>query len=178
MSRAALLLVAGMVAAPALVACDRGTPDTAPDRATIVRIVDGDTIDIEIGGRDERVRLTGVDTPEVAHDAWGDRPANPAECFGDDATAFTTSLIPPGAEVRLERDVVPRDDYGRLLAYVYRAEDGLFVNRSLAEDGYADTLDIAPNGAHAAELAQVVSTARAEGRGLWGACGGADVPVR
>lgn len=170
MSRAALLLVAGMVAAPALVACDRGTPDTAPDRATIVRIVDGDTIDIEIGGRDERVRLTGVDTPEVAHDAWGDRPANPAECFGDDATAFTTSLIPPGAEVRLERDVVPRDDYGRLLAYVYRADDDLFVNHELVRRGYARPLTIAPNDTHAELFVDAAHAAQADGVGLWSAC--------
>ena len=72
--------------------------------------------------RTRRVRLIGIDTPETK------KPDTPIECFGPEATAFTTSLLPPGTALHLERDVVARDDYGRLLAYVYRGDDGTFVN--------------------------------------------------
>ncbi len=153
-------------------ACTPTRAAPADGTATVVAVTDGDTIDVDFGGDVEAVRLLGIDTPETHH------PTKPVECFGTEASARTAELLPEGTAVHLVRDVEARDRYGRLLAYVYRAEDDLFVNRSLAEDGYADVLDIAPNGAHAAELARVVSTARAEGRGLWGACGGADVPVR
>ena len=77
-----------------------------------------------IDGREERVRLIGIDTPET-------NPADVIECFGPEATSYITALIPVGTPVRIERDVVNRDDYGRLLGYVYRAEDGVFVNYEL-----------------------------------------------
>ncbi|MBL8777026.1 MAG: thermonuclease family protein [Acidimicrobiales bacterium] len=155
-----------------LAACAPSRAAPVDGAATVVSVTDGDTIDVDFGGAVEPVRMLGIDTPETHH------PTKPVECFGAEASARTAELLPEGTEVHLVRDVEARDRYGRLLAYVYRAEDDLFVNRSLAEDGYADVLDIAPNGAHAAELAQAVSTARVEGRGLWGACGGPDVPVR
>lgn len=164
------ILVAALLVLAAACTPSRAAP--ADGTATVVEVSDGDTIDVDFGGDVEAVRLLGIDTPETHH------PTKPVECFGAEASARTAELLPEGTAVRLVRDVEARDRYGRLLAYVYRAEDELFVNRSLAEDGYADTLDIAPNDAHAAELAQVVSVARAEGRGLWGRCGGPDVPVR
>jgi micrococcal nuclease len=72
--------------------------------------------------------------------------------------------------VRLERDVEARDHFGRLLAYVYRSDDGLFVNLQLARLGYARPLTIAPNNAHAGEIAAAVAEARTEHQGLWRAC--------
>ena len=75
-----------------------------------------------------------------------------------------------GTRVRLVRDVEARDRYDRLLAYVYRAEDGLFVNEQMARDGYADVLTFPPNVAHAADFVDAVRAAREAGRGLWGAC--------
>lgn len=150
----------------------RGVAAPTDGAATVVEVTDGDTIDVDFAGEQESVRLLGIDTPETHH------PTKPVECFGAEAAARTAALLPAGTPVRLVRDAEARDRFGRLLAYVYRTADGLFVNRSLAEDGYADVLDIAPNDAHAAELARLVAGARAEGRGLWGACGGPDVPVR
>lgn len=134
------------------------------------RVVDGDTVDVVVSGTDERTRLIGIDTPE----STGDRPA---ECFGMEAAELTRSLLPKGTAVRLERDAEARDDYGRLLAYVYRASDGLFVNLELARLGYADAMRIEPNTAHAGQIATAVDAARAAGRGLWGACGGRDVTI-
>ena len=90
-------------------------PDSIVANAEVDYIVDGDTIDVIIGGNQERVRLTGIDTPEISHAANGNRPASAGECFGEEATRFTESLLPVGTPVLLERDVVARDDYGRMI---------------------------------------------------------------
>jgi micrococcal nuclease len=142
-----------------------------PGAVRVVEVVDGDTIDVEVGGRTEHVRLIGIDTPETKD------PRTPVECFGAEASARTAELLPPGTEVRLVSDVEERDRYDRLLAYVYRVGDGLFVNLALAREGYADQLTIAPNVAHTAELRAATSEARREQRGLWPACGGIDTPA-
>src|SRR5690242_16607356 len=76
--------------------------------AVVTKIVDGDTIDVTIHGRDERVRLIGIDTPEIAHEAFDGRAANAAECYGEDAKRYTEGLLAVGSGVRLERDVVAR----------------------------------------------------------------------
>jgi len=106
-------------------------------------------------------------TPETKH------PTKPVQCFGKEASAFTTSLLPKGTPVRLERDVEPRDDYGRLLAYVSRVDDGLSVNAELVRLGYAQPLTIPPNVAHAEEYRALAAEARSSGAGLWQACGDA-----
>ena len=138
-----------------------------PGTATVDHVVDGDTVEVTLGRRTETVRLLGIDTPETV------KPGAPVDCFGPEASARTKDLLPAGTEVRLTRDVELRDRYDRLLAYVARASDDLFVNRALVADGYARTLAIAPNDAHRAELAAAERDARAAGRGLWGACSGA-----
>jgi micrococcal nuclease len=74
--------------------------------------------------------------------------------------------------VRLERDVEARDDYGRLLAYVHRADDGLFVNLELVERGYAQPMTIPPNVANAERFVAAAREAEAADRGLWSSCGG------
>jgi micrococcal nuclease len=167
-----------------LAACDSGSdagtgpipttsaPGAVEANATVDRIVDGDTVDVTTvdGDRSERVRLIGIDTPEVAHAASGDRPGNPAECYGDDAKAFTGRLLPSGTAVRLERDVVARDDYGRLLAYVYRASDGVFVNYELARHGFAQPLTIQPNSRFADLIVEATRRAESDALGLWSAC--------
>ena len=168
------------VAVVASTGCRTGVPDpgaiatdttpTVAANATYDRIVDGDTIDVVVDGRGERVRLTGIDTPEIAHEAFGDRPANDAECFADEATAFITSLIPAGSPIRLERDVVGRDDYGRLLAYVYRPSDGVFVYYEIVRQGYARPLSIAPNTAHSELMVEAARDAERDDAGLWSAC--------
>ena len=138
----------------------------AAPNATMVRAVDGDTIDVRIRGTTERVRLIGIDTPETK------KPNTPVQCYGPEASAFTEQALPPGESVVLVRDREARDDYGRLLAYVYRATDGLFVNLDLATRGLARPLTIAPNDAHAAEFVAAARAAEAADLGLWGACSG------
>lgn len=133
--------------------------------ARVARVTDGDTIHVERNGHDETIRLIGIDTPETK------KPNHPVECFGPEASARLTALLPVGTAVRLERDAEARDTYDRTLAYVYR-DDGLFVNLAMVADGYAGTLAIAPNVAHAPELGDAARAARGQGTGLWGACGG------
>ena len=74
--------------------------------------------------------------------------------------------------MRLERDVVGRDDYGRLLAYVYLAADGRMVNELIVAAGFAQPLTIPPNSTFAARFVAAARDAEAAGLGLWGACGG------
>ena len=125
------------------------------------KVIDGDTIDVSGG---ERVRLIGIDTPET------NDPNRPAGCFGKEATGFTASMLAPGTPVRLVGDVEQRDRYGRLLAYVYRRDDGLFVNAELLRRGYAQLLTIPPNVAHTDEFVSIARDARARSQGLWAAC--------
>lgn len=136
-----------------------------PGAATVTRVIDGDTIEVRLAGRLERVRLLGIDTPESV------KPGTPPECFSHEASAATTGYLPKGTTVALVRDVEARDDYGRLLAYVYRERDHSFVNLWLVEQGFAGLLTYPPNVAHAAQLQQASSRARDAGRGLWSTCG-------
>lgn len=138
--------------------------DAVAANATVVRVVDGDTVDVRIGRKRERVRLIGINTPETVD------PRRPVECFGPQAKDATKHLLPPGTAVRVERDAEPRDDYGRLLGYLVRARDGLFINLYLARQGLAVPLSIAPNTAHAPEFAEAARAAEAASRGLWGTC--------
>ena len=126
-------------------------------------MVDGDTIHVEVGGRREKVRYIGVDTPESV------KPGTPVECFAKRASRFNAGLV-AGERVRLVLDAEERDRYGRLLAYVYRARDGLFVNAALVRRGYAVPLTIPPNVEHAGEFRRLGERARQLGRGLWSAC--------
>ena len=157
-----------LLGAVALTACRPSTAaaPTAPLAATVVRVVDGDTIDLRFGGTTERVRLIGIDTPETV------KPNTPVQCYGPEASAHTKALLPKGTAVTVERDLEPRDTYGRLLLYVHRASDHLFVNLDLAQGGFARPLTIAPNTAHEADFAAAVAAAQAGKVGLWGACGG------
>ncbi|MPY93090.1 MAG: thermonuclease [Acidimicrobiia bacterium] len=138
-------------------------PEVAGAPATVQRIVDGDTLVLRLGDRDDRVRLIGIDTPETK------KPDSPVECFGPEAADRLASLAPPGAEVRLLRDVEERDDYDRLLAYLF-LPDGDFVNLRMVAEGYATTLRIEPNVTFAPELGTAESAASRAGLGLWGAC--------
>lgn len=157
-----------MLAAATLLGCGPGTPGRPGDEldanATLRRIVDGDTIVVDAGGVDERVRLIGINTPESVD------PRRPVMCFGKEASAHIERLIPPGTPLRLERDVEARDRYDRLLAYVYRSSDGLFVNLAMVQQGYANQYTYPPNVAHDDDFRSAARSARDRGIGLWGAC--------
>ena len=142
------------------------TPKPSDTNAVVVRVIDGDTVDLRFGNRRERVRLIGIDTPETK------KPNTPIQCFGPEASDFTKHLLEVGTSVLVRRDVEARDDYGRLLGYIYRSSDGLFVNLELVRLGYARPLTIAPNNAFASDFVQAARTAEATNLGLWAACSG------
>ena len=158
---------------------DSGMPDSdaTPDHeheetnAIVERVVDGDTIVVAIIGNRERVRLLGIDTPEsVAVN-------RPEQCYGKESAAYLTSLLPEGTEVTLVRDIESRDQYDRLLAYVVRSSDQLFINLDLLERGYAGVMIYEPNSFYRELFENAENDAFRAGIGLWGVCGGPDVPL-
>jgi micrococcal nuclease len=136
-------------------------PPPGPVRAEVLRAVDGDTIEVALDGDEEDVRYIGVDTPETV------KPGTPVQCFGPEASARNHELV-EGRTVRLDFDHELRDDYGRLLAYVFTG--GKLVNAELVAGGYARTLEIEPNTSRAPMLARLEERAAVAGRGLWSAC--------
>jgi micrococcal nuclease len=161
-----------VVALAAFAGCgSQGDDDEALGHAVnarVVRVIDGDTIEVSIDGQDEDVRYIGVDTPETV------KPDTPVQCYGAQASARNRRLV-EGRTVRLVFDRERRDAYGRLLAYVYtpgRGDAGKppFVNAALIRGGYARTLTIPPNTARATQLGRLQARAGRAGRGLWGAC--------
>ena len=143
-------------------------PGVALEEASVVNVVDGDTIDVLIGGRELRVRYIGVDTPETVD------PRRPVGCFGREASERNRRLV-EGRSVGLERDVSETDQYGRLLRYVW--VDGQMVNAALVEEGYATAATYPPDVRYAELFAALEVQAREAGRGLWGACTTPEVPA-
>ncbi len=139
--------------------------------ATVLSVTDGDTIKVTYGGTEDRVRLIGIDTPET-HGKAGLR-----ECYGEQASQRLKELLPAGTAVTLKTDVEPRDRYDRLLAYVYRDSDGLFINLSQVSAGYAAAFAYPPNTRYVADFATAASSAKQRDLGLWGECGGPDAPI-
>ena len=122
------------------------------------RVIDGDTIVVDMSGKEERVRLIGVDTPETVH------PEKPVEYFGKEASEFTKNMV-EGKELRLEYDWQKRDKYGRLLAYVYLM-DGTFLNAEIIKQGYGFAYTKFPFK-YLEEFRKYEREARESGRGLW-----------
>ena len=131
----------------------------------VTRIIDGDTVEIRYDGKLTSVVLIGVDTPETVH------PQKPIETFGKEASAFTRNLL-LGESVYLRFDGNKTDKYGRLLAYLYRAPDGLFVNLEVVRQGYGKVYTTFPFK-HKALFQHYSGQAQKAGRGLW-SVGGAE----
>ena len=145
-----LLLIAAF-----LLSCASDTEMVVVDtegEARVVRVIDGDTIEIEGGAR---VRYIGIDAPEVYPQT---------EYYGTEAWAKNRELV-EGKTVTLEKDVTEADVYGRLLRYVY--VDGVFVNGELVRLGYARAISYPPDTKYQERLAQLEEEAREAGRGMW-----------
>ena len=147
-----------------LASCSSGATTENKVLVRILTVIDGDTVDIEIDGRTERARLIGVNTPETKH------PTKPIECFGPEASAYMTQLLPKGTDVRIERDTEARDRYGRMLLYLYRNSDNLFINLDLISRGYGTPMSIEPNTFHRNDFVHAAALAEASNVGLWKAC--------
>ena len=135
----------------------------------VTRIIDGDTVEIRYEDDLTSVALIGVDTPETVH------PEKPVERFGTAATAFLENLL-LGESVYLRFEEERTDRYGRLLAYLFRAPDGVFVNLEIVRQGYGKVYTDFPF-AHKALFEHYSGQAQQSGRGLWGA-GDAVAPMR
>jgi micrococcal nuclease len=156
---------AGLVALIMLASCS--TPTAASQSPSsgatvpVLKVTDGDTIHVRYQARDERVRLIGVNTPEV--DWYGGE----AQCFGDEAGRYAQGRL-IGATVRLVFDVDLRDRYERLLAYVYLGSE--LFNLTLVQQGYARADPVPPDTRMASLFESAEAQARQAGRGLWSAC--------
>ncbi|MCX7831976.1 MAG: thermonuclease family protein [Actinobacteria bacterium] len=122
------------------------------EEAIVSRVVDGDTIVVILNGREEKVRLIGIDTPERG------RP------YFNEAKQKTAELV-LGKKVRMEKDVSERDRYGRLLRYVYVGN--IFVNAELVKQGYAMAYTYPPDVKYSELFVRLQQEARSAGRGLW-----------
>jgi micrococcal nuclease len=127
--------------------------------AQVTRVVDGDTIEVEIGGVEYDVRYIGIDTPETVH------PSKPVECLGQ--RRAPEQGIGSGQDRELEKDVSETDRFGRLLRYVWVGEE--MVNAVLVRDGYAQSSTYPPDVRHQEMFVDLQRQAREAGRGLWGA---------
>ena len=138
-------------------------PVGATEVARVVRVVDGDTLVIDRGYGDERLRYIGVDTPESV------KPDSPVEFMGREASAANAALV-EGREIILERDVSETDQYDRLLRYAWLREGDawLMVNLELVRRGYAQVATYPPDVRWTDELRSAERAARDAGDGLWG----------
>jgi len=135
----------------------------------VERAVDGDTLKLENG---ERVRLIGIDTPEVheSRKLYRDSQRTKQDVqmikkLGQKSWDFTRDMV-EGKRVRLEFDVEKHDKYDRLLAYVY-LKDGTFVNAEIIKQGYASLMTYPPNVKHVDTFKKLYQEAREDNRGLW-----------
>lgn len=125
----------------------------------VLRVVDGDTLKIQIADKDYKVRLLGVDTPESVSPK---KEKNTKE--GKIASEYTKKNL-EGKDIILEFDVSPYDRYGRLLAYVY--VDGICYNEKLLEEGYAKVMMISPNVKNSKYYRQIEKQAKENNAGFW-----------
>lgn len=148
-----------------LVACGRGrSVDREPVRSaacTVERVADGDTVTCTDG---TRIRLIGIDAPEL------DQPP-----FGDRSRVALEALLPPGESARVELDVEARDDFGRTLAYLWHGD--AMVNESMIRQGWAMAFRIRPNVRYRDRFRDAEQAARRETVGHWGTGGFACRPV-
>ncbi len=189
--RAALAMLLAMLLALALGACDEqgklggaldgdGPSQAGPSassakppgdaqRAIVLKVIDGDTVDLRGSGKGPlrsgfktTTRLLEVDTPETKLGV---------ECYGPEAAAFTRKLLAPGSTVLVSPDRELRDRYGRTLLYVWTAK-GVFANQELVRTGHATAVLYKPNDRYIDLMRRTEAAAKAERLGLWGRCGG------
>lgn len=136
------------------------------NRVKVLKVVDGDTIEVLINGEKKNIRFIGIDTPETVD------PRRPVGCFGKEASDENKRLL-EGKVVILEKDISETDKYNRLLRYVYLPlDDGtlLFVNDYLVRQGFAQASTYPPDVRESDRFLKAQAEARDNNRGLWGAC--------
>ena len=130
----------------------------APAAPLVTRVIDGDTIEIDIAGMRHRVRYIGIDTPELDD-------KRPAFCaLAQEAARYNRQLV-GGKTVRLEKDISETDQYERLLRYVY--VDDTLVNAELVRQGLARAVPYEPDTKYQDYLEELEEEAKQAGKGIW-----------
>ncbi|MGP5732527.1 thermonuclease family protein [Arthrobacter rhombi] len=169
-------VVAAVAVAVALSGCTSGgsaavdTPSSSGADATVVRVVDGDTLVASLDGTVETIRLLNVDTPETK------KPNTPVQCLGPEATEYLRQRLPAGTGVHLEYDVERTDRYDRTLAGVYL--DGDLVNADIAREGLGVAVLFEPNHRFHDEVLAAQQEALEEETGLFSATVECTVPAQ
>ena len=139
----------------------------------LLAVTDGDSILARCQQTSERIRLIGIDAPELHHGEHSERQSNQygqsdeqVRQLGKQARSHLSSILKIGETLELRQDREMRDRYGRLLAYVYTS-DGTMINSRMIADGFATPMTIKPNTAHKLEFEQLYASARRERRGIW-----------
>jgi micrococcal nuclease len=159
---------ASLTASPSSDATPTSTLPPGLTPATVTRVVDGDTIEVEIAGQEYTLRYIGINTPETVD------PRRPVECFGREASDFNKQLA-LGEAVGLEKDVSETDQFGRLLRYVWLGGPSTgsgqaeMVNATLVREGYAQASAYPPDVKYQDFFSSLQAEAAGAGRGLWGA---------
>ncbi len=130
----------------------------ATESATVLRVVDGDTVELASG---QKLRYIGIDTPEIV------APGKPVECFGREAQNENKRLV-EGKTIKLEKDISETDKYGRLLRYVIVGD--IIVNDYLVRQGFAHASTFPPDVKYAGQFRLAEVEARENNRGLWAGC--------
>ncbi|MFI6320966.1 thermonuclease family protein [Nonomuraea sp. NPDC050556] len=161
----------GEVPAPATPDAGR-VPEAGKEKAKVVWVSDGDTIVIQpvegaYAGHEQRIRLIGLDAPEM----------HPTpQCWAKESTAALLKMVPRGSTVTIAFDFRKFDDYKRQLRYVWNAA-GQLVNAEQLREGNGFYLRIWPNVAYDKEFKALADQAKAQKKGLWGACKDPQPPV-
>jgi len=149
------------------------TVNQSQNTATIIRVVDGDTIKVNYGNKTELVKLIGIDAPEnkLSRKAKSEAVASNENLvtiisMGIDAANFMKNLLKKGDVVTLEFDIETRDTHGRLLGYVL-LRDGRMLNEEIARAGYANVIVGPPNIKYKEKLLKAYVEAKTHKRGLW-----------
>lgn len=122
----------------------------------VTAVHDGDTVSIMINKREERVRLIGIDAPELGQEPWGERAKRKLQ----DIIRKTDRIV------RVEFDIEERDKYGRLLAYLW-TKDGRLINEEMVRSGHAFLYTIPPNVRYVERLKEAQEIASKKKIGLW-----------
>jgi len=143
------------------------------NKATVIKVVDGDTLKIEMNGQEEAVRLIGIDTPESRINKKAKKDSlrsnqdiDTITAMGKEAAKYVRTLVRKGDMVGIEFDVQKRDKYNRLLVYAYLS-DGKMLNEEIVKAGYANIMTYPPNVRYQDRFVRAYREAIDSRRGLY-----------
>jgi micrococcal nuclease len=149
------------------------SPGNTYNKATVVQVVDGDTLRIEMDGQEEAIRLIGIDTPESKINKKAKKDSIKTNydvetimAMGKEAARYVRTLVRKGDTVGIEFDIQKRDKYRRLLVYAYLS-DGKMLNEEIVKAGYANIMTYPPNVRYQDRFVRAYREARDTKRGLY-----------